>query len=94
MVMVMVMVVEIERWNDDMITCMEKLNVMNSHTGRRPAKAEPYNYYIGDGDGDGDGDGGNGDGDNTVAIPANPISVIGVSLTRSEPYLSHKPFVT
>jgi hypothetical protein len=29
-----------------------------------------------------------------VARPANPISVMGVSITRSDPYFCHKPFVT
>ena len=52
------------------MACIEKLYVMNSTTGRSPAKAAP------------------------TPIPANPISVIGVSLTRSSPYFFHKPLVT
>lgn len=49
------------------MACIEKLNVMNSQIGRRPAIAAP------------------------TAIPANPISVIGVSITRLSPYFFHKP---
>lgn len=49
---------------------MEKLNVMNSQIGRRPAIAAP------------------------TAIPAKPISVIGVSMTRLSPYFFHNPLDT
>lgn len=49
------------------MACMEKLNVMNSQIGLRPANAAP------------------------TAIPAKPISVIGVSITRLSPYFFHSP---
>ena len=52
-----------------LFTCIAKLNVMNSHTGRRPANAAP------------------------TAMPVNPASVIGVSLTRSGPYFCSRPRV-
>lgn len=49
------------------IACIEKLKVMNSQIGFRPANAAP------------------------TAIPAKPISVMGVSITRLSPYFFHKP---
>lgn len=52
------------------MACMEKLNVINSQMGRRPAIAAP------------------------TAIPAKPISVIGVSMTRLSPYFFHSPLDT
>lgn len=49
------------------MACMEKLKVMNSQIGRKPAIAAP------------------------TAIPAKPISVIGVSTTRWSPYFFQRP---
>lgn len=49
------------------MACMEKLYVINSQIGLRPAIAAP------------------------TAIPAKPLSVIGVSITRLSPYFFQRP---